>query len=35
MLVSLTKLAPLTDITWDEFRSEVGHTAWMNNPRKA
>lgn len=28
------EIAPLTDITWDEFRTEVGHTAWMNNPRK-
>jgi hypothetical protein len=31
----LTLIAPLTGITWEEFRTDVGHTAWMNNPRKA
>jgi len=28
-------LAPLSGITWQDYRTDCGHTAWMNNPRKA
>ncbi len=25
-------LEPISDITWDEFRKDVGYAAFMNNP---
>jgi hypothetical protein len=29
----IVSIVPLTALTWAAFRKDVGHTAWMKNPR--
>jgi hypothetical protein len=29
----IISIVPLTALTWAAFRKDVGHTAWMKNPR--